>query len=72
MKNFINNDIDDINAIIYIYIYIKGYLVKGVKITLIFSIITHLSKKKLIETKIPFLLFSSNTNNFSSSTSFIE
>ena len=58
-----------------IYKLILGYLVKEVKITLIFANISHRLKSKtklLIETKMPFFFFLSNTYNFSSFTSFTE
>ena len=53
----------------------NGYLVKGVKITLIFTKITHVLKSTInnsVQTKILILLFPSNTCNFSSFASFTE
>ena len=50
-------------------------MVKGVKTTPIFANITHQSKNKkvdLVETKMSFFFFLSNTYNFSSSASFTE
>ena len=53
----------------------NGYLVKTVKITLIFTKITHILKSTInnsVQTKILILLFPSNTCNFSSFASFTE